>query len=152
MGIDYTQVGELMKSTVPWVATAGIDYVEVSADRVITSLPDVDTARNHVGGPHAAMMFGLGETASGAIVVAAFADQLTRAVPLPTKAEISFRKIATGDLTAEAVLGRNAAEVVAELDNGTRPEFPVQVTIRNADGETTSEMTVVWTLRPHRSS
>lgn len=41
------------------------------------------------------------------------------------------------------------AEVVAELDAGKRPEFPVAIEIRRADGAVTGEMTVVWTLRPN---
>jgi hypothetical protein len=39
---------------------------------------------------------------------------------------------------------------VAELDAGNRPEFPVAVEVGTADGTVTAEMTVVWTLRPHR--
>ena len=35
-------------------------------------LPDEADRHNHVGGPHAAMIFGLGETASGAVGLAAF--------------------------------------------------------------------------------
>lgn len=94
-------------------------------------------------------MFTLGESASGAIVLAAFGDQLSRAVPLPVTAEIAFKKIALGPVTATATLGRPAAEVVAELDEGKRPEFPVTVAIQRADGAVTTEMTVTWTLRPN---
>ncbi|MQA11434.1 MAG: DUF4442 domain-containing protein [Pseudonocardiaceae bacterium] len=140
-----------MKQTVPWVTTAGIEFVEVKADRVVCALPDVEHQRNHVGGPHAAVMFGLAETASGAVGLASFADVLGRATPLVASSEIRYRKLARGPLTTEAILGRPAGEVVAELDAGERPEFPVHCTIRNADGETTGEMTVVWTLRPNKS-
>jgi hypothetical protein len=94
-------------------------------------------------------MFTLGESASGAIVLAAFGDQLSRAVPLAVSAEIAYRKLAMGEVTATATLGRPAAEVVAELDAGERPEFPVSVAIRRADGAVTGEMTVIWTLRPN---
>jgi hypothetical protein len=52
-------------------------------------------------------------------------------------------------VTATATLGRPAVEVVAELDAGERPEFPVTVAIQRADGAVTGEMTVVWTLRPN---
>jgi hypothetical protein len=75
---------------------------------------------------------------------------MERATPLVVKSEIQYRKVALGALTAEAVLGRPADEVLAELDAGQRPEFPVHCTIRNAEGVTTAEMTVVWTLRPIR--
>ena len=152
MSMNYTLVGETMKNTVPWVKTAGVDFLEVTAERVVVSLPDVQEQRNHVGGPHAAVMFGLGETASGAVLIGTFSEHLARATPLVVTAEIRYRKLALGDLTAEAVLGRPVADVVAELDEGKRPEFPVNVTIRNAEGTTTAELTVVWTLRPNRAS
>ena|SRR5688572_6128176 len=143
-------VAETMKQVVPWVRTTGIEFEEVSATRVVASLPDDETLRNHVGGPHAAMMFGLGETASGAVVMAAFAAHMGKATPLVARADISYKKLALGVLRAEAVLGRAAEEVLAELESGTRPEFPVTITITDADGVTTGEMIVIWTLKPAR--
>ncbi|MFE7615005.1 DUF4442 domain-containing protein, partial [Streptomyces sp. NPDC057496] len=74
---------------------------------------------------------------------------LSRAVPLAVKAEIGYKKLAKGVVTATATLGRPVAEVVAELDGGRRPEFPVVIEIRREDGAVTGEMTVVWTLRPN---
>ncbi|WP_253887682.1 DUF4442 domain-containing protein [Actinokineospora diospyrosa] len=148
MSTDLGWVADAMKQTVPWVSTAGVEFVEVAADRVVCSLPDAPEQRNHVGGPHAAVLFGLAETASGAVGLASFAAEMGRATPLVVRSEISYRKLALGPLTAEAVLSRPAAEVIAELDAGTRPEFAVKCTIRNAEGTTTAEMTVVWTLKP----
>lgn len=150
MSQDYTFVADTMKQSVPWVGTTGIDFIEVEGDRVLVELPDGDENRNHVGGPHAAVMFGAGETASGAVVLAAFSQHMDKATPLVARAEITYKKVATGVLRAEAVLGRPAEEVVAELASGKRPEFPVHVTVTNADGVTTAEMTVTWTLRPNR--
>lgn len=150
MSADHSFVANAMKQTVPWVETAGIEFPEVAADRVVAELPDREELRNHIGGPHAAMVFGVAETASGAVVLAAFSRQLAVATPLVARSEITYRKPALGVLRAEAVLGRPAADVVAELEAGTRPEFPVEVTITNAEGVTTASMTVVWTLRPHR--
>jgi hypothetical protein len=54
-----------------------------------------------------------------------------------------------GPVTATAELGRPVAEVVAELDAGECPEFPVHVTITREDGAVTGEMIIVWTLRPN---
>ncbi|MET7482814.1 DUF4442 domain-containing protein [Streptomyces sp. NPDC005538] len=142
-------IGELLAATVPMVRTLNLEYLETSPERAVVALPDQDEYRNHVGGPHAGAMFTLGESASGAVVLAAFGDQLARAVPLPVNAEIAFRKIALGPVRATATLGRPAADVVAELDAGERPEFPVAVAIQRADGAVTGEMTVTWTLRPN---
>jgi acyl-coenzyme A thioesterase PaaI-like protein len=148
MTADFGWVADAMKKTVPWVTTAGIEFGEVAADRVVCSLPDLESQRNHVGGPHAAVMFGLAETASGAVGLATFAECLDRATPLVVSSEIHYRRVALGPLTAEALLGRPAAEVVAELDAGARPEFPVHCAIRDSEGRTTGEVTVRWTLRP----
>ncbi|PSL55673.1 uncharacterized protein DUF4442 [Saccharothrix carnea] len=150
MSADYSFVADAMKQAVPWVKTVGVEFPEVSGDRVVAELPDREELRNHVGGPHAAMMFGVAETASGAVVMAAFAPHLSKVTPLVARSEIAYKKLALGTLRAEAVLARPAAEVVAELEAGTRPEFPVDVTITDANGVTTGEMTVVWTLRPNR--
>ena len=142
-------VGELLAATVPMARTLNLEFQETTPDRAVVVLPDQGEYHNHVGGPHAGAMFTLGESASGAIVLAAFGEQLARAVPLAVSAEIAYRKLAMGTVTATATLGRPAADVVAELDAGQRPEFPVSIEIRRADGAVTGEMTVVWTLRPH---
>ncbi|WP_258565504.1 DUF4442 domain-containing protein [Streptomyces sp. WELS2] len=148
MSADQMSIGEMLAATVPMARTLNLEFLETTADRAVVSLPDQDAYHNHVGGPHAGAMFTLGESASGAIVLAAFGDQLSRAVPLAVRAEIAYRKLAMGAVTATATLGRPVAEVVAELDAGQRPEFPVSVEIRRADGAVTGEMSVLWTLRP----
>ncbi|MFF9571729.1 DUF4442 domain-containing protein [Streptomyces sp. NPDC014685] len=142
-------VGEMLVATVPMARTLNLEFLETTAERAVVRLPDQADYHNHIGGPHAGAMFTLAESASGAIVIAAFGDQLSRAVPLAVKAEIGYKKLAKGVVTATATLGRPVAEVVAELDEGKRPEFPVVIEIRREDGAVTGEMTVVWTLRPN---
>ena len=110
----------------------------------------MESQRNHVGGPHAGAMFSLGESATGALVLMNFADTLDRAVPLAVSATISYLKLALGPVTATATLARPPAAVRAELDAGERPEFEIVVELTTEDGTVTGEMTVLWTLRPHR--
>lgn len=126
-----------------------MEFLETTAERAVVRLPDRADFHNHVGGPHAGAMFTLGDTVSGAIVLAAFGEQLARAVPLVVKAEIGYKKLAMGVITATATVGRPVADVVAELDAGGRPEFPVAVVFHREDGAVTGEMTIVWTLRPN---
>ncbi|MFD0367021.1 DUF4442 domain-containing protein [Streptomyces sp. NPDC059071] len=149
MSADQMTVGEMLAATVPMARTLKLEFLETTAERAVVRLPDQAEYHNHVGGPHAGAMFTLAESASGAIVLAAFGDQLSRAVPLAVNAEIGYKKLAMGVVTATATLGRPAAEVVAELDAGQRPEFPVHIAITREDGAVTGEMTVVWTLRPN---
>lgn len=147
---DTSWVAAAMAQTVPWVKTAGITFGDVTAQRVECHLPDHPDLHNHVGGPHAAMIFGLGETASGAVGLAAFSSAMDRATPLVVRSEIAYSRLARGPISAVAVLDRPAAEVLAELDAGARPEFTVTVTISDAQRRETTRMTVVWTLRPNR--
>jgi acyl-coenzyme A thioesterase PaaI-like protein len=152
MSVELSALAEAMLRTVPFAGTLGVRFeaVDVDADgvRCRVLLPDRRANHNHVGGPHAGALFALGETASGAVVLAAFGTVLDRAVPLAVRAEIAYRRLALGDVWATARLGRPAAEVMAELDAGVRPEFPVHVEIATADGVVTAELTVAWTLRP----
>lgn len=140
-------MGDMLAAAVPMVRTLNLQFVEVTPERAVLRLPDQPDFHNHIGGPHAGAMFTLAESASGAIVLKAFGDQLSRAVPLAVRAEIGYKKLAMGPVTATATLARPAAEVIAELDAGGRPEFPVDIAIHREDGSVTGEMTVVWTLR-----
>lgn len=142
--------GAFLLEAVPFTKTLGLVYDKVDAEVAICRLPDRPEHRNHVGGPHAGALFTLAESASGAVTLAAFGDQLSRATPLPTTSTIRFLKIAKGEVTAEARLLATRDEVVARLDTGERPEFEVAVEIRNAEGVVVSEQTVTWTLRPNR--
>ena len=150
MTTELSWVGPAMQQTVPWVRTVGVEFDEVAPGRAVLRLPDDPALRNHVGGPHAAMIFGLGETASGAVGLAAFASVVERVTPLPVRSEIAYQRVARGSLTAVAVLARPVADVLTELDAGTRPEFGVDVTVTDAEGREATRMTVVWTLRPNR--
>ncbi|MEU0547757.1 DUF4442 domain-containing protein [Micromonospora sp. NPDC005979] len=154
MTIDSRQVAAGILQSVPFARTLGIEFVEVAPEadggvRAVVRLPDTPATHNHVGGPHAGAMFTLGETASGAVVLAAFGQLLDRAVPLAVRAEIAYRKLALGAVLATARLRRPASEVVAELEAGQRPEFEIEVEIATEDGTPTSAMTVIWTLRPN---
>lgn len=142
-------IGEMMTASVPMTRTLNMEFTETTTERAVVALPDQSEYHNHVGGPHAGAMFTLAESASGAVVMAAFGDQLSRAVPLAVRAEIAYKKLAMGPVTATAEIGRPKAAIVAELDSGERPEFPVDVTITREDGAVTGEMTIVWTLRPN---
>ncbi|MER0246418.1 DUF4442 domain-containing protein [Streptomyces sp. 796.1] len=149
MSETLPSIGDMLTASVPMVRTLNLEFVETSAERAVLRLPDQPDYHNHIQGPHAGAMFTLAESASGAIVMAAFGDQLSRAVPLAVRAEIGYKKVAKGVVTATAELGRPIADVLAELDAGERPEFPVHVAITREDGAVTGEMTIVWTLRPH---
>ncbi|MEV8511013.1 DUF4442 domain-containing protein [Dactylosporangium sp. NPDC051484] len=154
MNIDSKALARGLTSVVPFARTVGIEIVEVVVDgddvRAVATLPDEERLHNHVAGPHAGALFALGETASGAVVMAAFGPHLSLGTPLAVRADIAYAKLARGPVRATATLGRAVDEVVDELAAGGRPEFPVAIEITREDGAVTTAMTVVWTIRPNR--
>ncbi|NUR90256.1 MAG: DUF4442 domain-containing protein [Nonomuraea sp.] len=141
-------VGAFLLESVPFARTVGVEFDKVEDGFAACRLPDRVELHNHVAGPHAGALFTLAESASGAAMLSALGDQLSRAVPLTTQATVHYRKFAQGEIRAEARLQASREDVVARLDAGERPEFDVSVSLTDAAGVVVSEVTVRWTLRP----
>jgi len=146
---EFDGIATALVQTVPFVRTLGCTFVELSAERAVLRLPDDPALHNHVGGPHAGAMFTLGESATGAIVLGSFTDLLDHFTPLAYGAQISYRALARGAVTAEATLVTPAAQVREQIDAAGKARFDVAVVIRDESGTTTGEMTVTWALRPN---
>ncbi len=146
---DFEAIKQGLSQAVPLVRTLGLEYLELSAERALLRLPDRTDLHNHVGGPHAGAMFTLGESATGAVVIGSFADLLGQFTPLAAGAQIRYRALAMGPVTAEATLARPAGEIRAELAEAGKVRFDVDAVIRDEAGTTTGEMTVSWALRPN---
>ncbi len=142
-------LGEQLLAMVPFARTVGLTVTDVGPSGAVVHLPATGQNLNHVGGPHAGAMFTAGETASGAVVLAAFGGTLSRATPLAVHAEIDYTAFAQSDVTATATLDADPTEVIATLDRGERPEFDVAVDM-TCEGMPVARLVVRWTLRPVR--
>ena len=149
--MDFEAVKTGMPTLVPMVGTLSLEFQELDETTAVMLLPDQQPYHNHIGGPHAGAMFTLGESASGALVLGNFAEHLGEVTPLAVEANITYRRIAMGPVTATAVMSRTTQEILDEMQSGTRPEFRVDITIADADGTVTGEMYVVWTLKRNRA-
>jgi len=147
--MDFEALKAGLTAAVPFNSTLGLVYDELTAERAVLRMPDRPDLHNHVGGPHAGAMFSLGEAASGGVVIANFAELLGAVTPLAKNAQIAYQRLAMGDVTATAVIQRDRAEVLVELESTGRAEFDVAITLADASGDTTGEMTVRWHLRRH---
>ena len=147
MTIDLQGIKESLPSVVPMVGTLGLEFVDLTADSAIMTLPDQPAFRNHLGGPHAGAMFTLGESTSGALVLANFADQLGSVTPLAVSAEIQYRAVAMGAVIAEARMSATRGDILTRLGEGQRPEFEIHIEF-TSNGRDTGIMTVTWTLKP----
>ena len=146
-GIPGDQIGPLMHQVVPYVATLGLEYLEATPERTVVVLRDEPERRNHVGGPHAAVMFAAAESATGAAAIAAFGDMMDRAVLLPVTATMGYVAIARGDVTATARVNGDIDAARATFDAGSRPEIEISCEITDSAGTVTGRVLTRWTLK-----
>ncbi|MFZ9987522.1 MAG: DUF4442 domain-containing protein [Candidatus Nanopelagicales bacterium] len=151
-GMTGDQIGTLMHQVVPMVATLGLEYGEVTPERTVVVLRDQPPYRNHVGGPHAAAMFAVGESATGAAAISAFGDMMDRAVLLPVTATMDYLAIARGDITATARIDGDIAAARRIFDDGARPEIDISCELTDEAGAVTGRLATRWTLKALKRS
>jgi acyl-coenzyme A thioesterase PaaI-like protein len=147
MPVDYATIAAGLNQAIPFNRYLGLQTVTVAADHGVVTLPSVEHLNNHVGSQHAGALFSAGEAASGAAFVGAFAEMLGDLTPLAESAEIAYRKIARGEITATARFGADMDALRAELEREGRVRFPIGVELTNAEGTVVAEMTVNWYVR-----
>jgi len=145
--MDYDALRQGLQQAIPFNSHLGLEIREVSPSRGVVALPDRDQLRNHVGSQHAGALFSAGEAASGAAFVGTFIDRMGDITPLAEKAEITYRKVAHGEILATARLDRGSDELIAELDQDGRVRFPVAVELADRGGDIVAEMRVEWYVR-----
>jgi len=144
--MDYAAVAAGLQQAVPFNAHLGLEVVEVGPGLGVVRLPENPDLLNHVGSQHAGGLFSAGEAASGGAFVGAFAELLGEITPLASGADIQYRKIARGPITATARL-EDAEARIAELHAEGVTRFAVAVELTDADEQVVAEMTVQWHVR-----
>ncbi len=147
MAVDYAAIAAGMNHAVPFNGYVGLETVTVAPDHGVVKLPDAADLHNHVGSQHAGALFTAGEAASGAAFVGAFAEQMGEITPLAESAEISYRKIARGEITATARFGEDVPALLEQLAAEGRIRFPIAVELTDVAGTVVAEMTVNWYVR-----
>jgi acyl-coenzyme A thioesterase PaaI-like protein len=150
--MDYEAIRAGMASAIPFNTHLGLEVVELGPGRGVVRLPDRGELRNHVGSQHAGALFAAGEAASGGAFVGAFADRLGDITPLAEGAEISYRKIARGTITATGRLSADRDELLDELDDEGTVRFTVEVELANGAGDRVADMSVRWHVRANDGS
>jgi acyl-coenzyme A thioesterase PaaI-like protein len=138
----------IVEGGTPFARTLGARLVSLGDGEAVMSLDAPESLHNHVGGPHAATLFGFGETAAAAVVVSVFADLCAAgAVPLIKSAEISYLAIARGPVTATARFGGEEDGVRESFGLRSVAVFPIEVVLTGEDGTVVCRMTPQMALK-----
>jgi acyl-coenzyme A thioesterase PaaI-like protein len=144
---DFDLIAKGMTAAVPFAGHLNLEITEVSPGEATVLLPERPELLNHVGSQHAGALFTVAETASGAAFVGAFAERMGDLTPLARSAEISYEKIAKGEITAKARLGIPADKALATLDADGKVEFPCDIELTDSDGTIVAAANVRWHVR-----
>jgi acyl-coenzyme A thioesterase PaaI-like protein len=144
--MDYEALRGGMQQAIPFNVHLGLEVVEIGSGLGVVRLPENPSLVNHVGSQHAGGLFSAGEAASGGAFVGAFAEKMGEITPLAQRAEIEYRKIARGPITATARLD-DAQAHVDELEAEGVTRFPVAVELTDGEGDVVAAMTVHWHVK-----
>jgi acyl-coenzyme A thioesterase PaaI-like protein len=144
--MDYAAIAKGMESAIPFNVHLGLKVVEIGPGVGVVELPENPDLVNHVGSQHAGGLFSAGEAASGGAFVGTFVEKMSEITPLAASAQIAYKKIARGPITATARL-EDAPARLAELESEGVVRFPVAVEMTDSEGTVVAEMTVDWHVR-----
>ena len=143
-------VPQLLHSAKGFVGTLGPQVQVSSRDGAVVRLDAGPELHNHLSGPHAAVIFGLGETAAFAVLLEVFGDLVESgdAVPLIKTGTITYVAVATGPLVASARLISDEQGARAALERRGSCSFDIEITFaRESDDERTATMTATMALK-----
>jgi uncharacterized protein (TIGR00369 family) len=145
--VDYEPIRAGMQAAIPYNNHLGLELKELGDGTSAVVLPDDERLVNHVGSQHAGALFSVGEAASGAAFIGAFAERLGEVTPLARAASIDYTKLAKGPITARGRLAEEKAALLSRLDADGKVVFDVEVEMSDADGNVVATMTVAWHVR-----
>ncbi len=147
----YDLIRGQLGQSVPFARLAGIEIDSITAGRASAHLPFRPEGLNHIGTQHAAALFALGETASGAAMAGAFAPILLDVRPVAAEASIRYFGLAKGAVTADARVEAEPEALIEAVKTDGKVRFPIIVSLRGEDGVEIGEMTVDWHVSKRRT-
>lgn len=146
----YEMIKANLDTAVPFATHVGVKLLEIGDGVASAELAQRHAVSNHINSMHAGAMFTLGEAASGAAMAGALAPVILNMRPVAAVANIAFKKVAKGTLTAHARTARDGASLMQSLSDEGKVAFDVHVDVQDAQGDTVVEMTVNWYVSAKR--
>ena len=136
----------VIEASVPFASHIGLEVTMVNDGTAMVVLADEEFTKNHVGSTHAGALFTLAEVASGSAMAGVMVDEIGRIDALVRSSTISYRKPATGVITATASTSKPGSKMRSEYHNDGRTSFAIDVSMTDTDGDEVASMTVEWVV------
>ena len=120
-------------------------FLGLRAGGTALTLPADPNYLNHLGTVHASAQFALADAASGQWLLERFGEAAAEYAAVVRHADVKFRRMATGELTARADAPPEEAERFIEtVTRRGRAAIEVRVEVLGADGSATLESSFEW--------
>lgn len=156
--MDSAAMGELVMAgfqKLGFIQYAGIEGVEFDAGRNVVRMAPRDEHLNHNGDLHAAVLFGLAETAAMGASISGIVDLMGDTFIVARDGRIEYRARAKGDagpyLATSEVSGEILRQVRADIATKTAVELEVPVNITDNSGKSVAAAAFTAVIRPKRS-
>ena len=136
----------VIKASVPFASHIGLEVTMVTDGTAMVILADEPFTKNHVGSTHAGALFTLAEVASGSAMAGVMVDAIDEIDALVRSSTISYRKPATGVITATASTSKPGSKMRSEYETDGRTSFAIDVSMTDTDGDEVAAMTVDWVV------
>jgi acyl-coenzyme A thioesterase PaaI-like protein len=143
-GLRRRALGVVLGRRVPFVGTVGLQFEELSEQRVVTRLRPRRRVQNHIHTLHAAAVTLAAETASGFVVGMNLPDDK---LPLMKSLQVDFVKRNEGGLRASASLSDDQKRTMREEPRG---EVEVPVEALDDAGQASVRCRMVWAWVPRQ--
>lgn len=146
---DDIDIARVFAEAPGFLRTLGPTLVALDDEQAVLRLDAGPELHNHVGGPHAAALFGLGELAAFALLLRVFGDEVKAGgVPFIKAGSIDYRALVTAPVLATATLAADLDAVRARFAERGSASFECEVVFRlESTGEVTTVMRPTMTLK-----
>lgn len=131
----------------PFVRHVGVHIHSLLPGQARAGLEDAPHLKNHLGTAHAAALYMLCETASGAAMAGAFAPRILSIRPVVRSAEIRYVKSARGRVDAEAVVQGHVDELLNALAARGEIDFDIHAVARVPEGVVVCDAVFHWNVK-----
>ncbi|MCU1603072.1 MAG: hypothetical protein JWO22_3781 [Frankiales bacterium] len=132
-----------------FLRTLGPTLVSVDDEKAVLRLDAGPDLHNHVGGPHAAALFGLGELTAFALLLKVFGPEVRAGgVPFIKSGEISYQALVTEPVLSTATITDDVPALRARFEEKGSVSFQCEVLITlESSGTQSTVMHPTMTLK-----
>ncbi|GGJ30962.1 PaaI family thioesterase [Deinococcus roseus] len=147
-----TEMLNQMLATVPFNGWMNVQVTGLQKGAATCTLEPRRELLNHIGTLHAAVQFGLAESACGAAIASSLPGGLLAYTPLITRVDFQYLAALKGKGTARAQIAEDALEnLLSELEVAGRTRVNVQVEVTGEDGVVAAAGTLEWYVRKNQN-